>query len=165
MFLSAVALSVYAIINGSISPSIAFSALAIFGELEWTLSIVPEMVTDGFDAFVSVLRIQKYLDSAEMKKTTTDSRRVAMVHATFAWSADTDAEDEADRFCLRNINLEFPLGELSIVSGRTGSGKSLLLSALLGEADLISGRIEMPPAPAWEERFDSKATPSNWVSN
>jgi len=86
-----------------------------------------------------------------------------MVYATFAWSVDTDADDEADRFCLRNINVDFPLGELSIVSGRTGSGKSLLLSALLGEADLISGSIEMPAAPSWEERFDSKAIPSNWV--
>jgi len=122
------------------------------------------MVTDGFDALVSVKRIQKYLDSAEKSKTVTDSRNVAMVNATFTWSAETDADDVADRFSLRNVNLDFPLGELSIISGRTGSGKSLLLSALLGEADLISGRIEMPPAPSWEERFDSKATPNNWVS-
>ncbi|KAA8894873.1 P-loop containing nucleoside triphosphate hydrolase protein [Sphaerosporella brunnea] len=161
IFLSATALSVYAIIHGSMSPSVAFSALAVFGELEWTLSIVPEMVTDAFDALVSVGRIKKYLDSAEKEPIITDSSRIAMVDATVAWAADT--EDETDRFCLRNINLEFPLGELSLVSGRTGSGKSLLLSALLGEADLISGRIEMPPVPLAVERFDFKANPSNWI--
>jgi ABC-type transport system involved in cytochrome bd biosynthesis fused ATPase/permease subunit len=156
------ALSVYAVVHGTMSPSIAFSALAIFGELEWTLSIVPEMVTDAFDALISVNRIKKYLDSAEKESIITESPRIAMVDATIAWAADTD--DETDRFCLRNINLDFPIGELSLVSGRTGSGKSLLLSTLLGEADLVSGKIEMPPMPRPEERFDSKANPSNWVS-
>ncbi|KAF8541671.1 P-loop containing nucleoside triphosphate hydrolase protein [Trichophaea hybrida] len=161
VFLSATALSVYAMAHGSMSPSVAFSALAIFGELEWTLSIVPELVTDCFDALVSVGRIQDYLESAEKKAIVTESSRIAMVDATIAWAADID--DEKDRFFLRNINLEFLHGELNIVSGRTGSGKSLLLSALLGEADLISGRIEMPSPPDPEQRFDSKAIPSNWI--
>lgn len=151
----------YAIIHGSISPSVAFSALAVFNELEWSLSIAPELVTDLFDALVSVGRIKEYLDSAEKKPTLTDSSRVAMVDATIAWAADEDSEK--DRFCLRNINFEFINGELNIVSGRTGSGKSLLLSALLGEADLISGRIEMPSPPTPEERCDSKANPGNWI--
>ncbi|KAF8242865.1 P-loop containing nucleoside triphosphate hydrolase protein [Wilcoxina mikolae CBS 423.85] len=161
VFLSATALSVYAMVHGSMSPSVAFSALALFGELEWTLSIVPELVTDCFDALVSVGRIQDYLESAEKKTIITESPRIAMVDATIAWAADTDGEK--DRFCLRNINLEFLHGELNIVSGRTGSGKSLLLSALLGEADLLSGRIEMPSPPDPEQRFDSKAIPSNWI--
>jgi len=126
-----------------------------------TLSIVPELVTNCFDALVSVGRIQEYLESAEKKEIITKSPRIAMVDATIAWAADID--DERNRFCLRNINLEFLSGELNIVSGRTGSGKSLLLSALLGEADLISGRIEMPSPPNSEERFDSRAIPSNWV--
>lgn len=125
------------------------------------MSVVPELVTDAFDALVSLDRIQKYLDSAEKVTVVTESPRIAMVNATIAWSADT--EEEGDRFCLRNINLEFPRGELNIISGRTGSGKSLLLSALLGEADLLSGKIEMPTAPVSKERFDSKANPSNWI--
>lgn len=89
-----------------------------------------------------------------------------MVDATVAWAADSsggDGDGEEDRFCLRNINLEFVPGELNIVSGRTGSGKSLLLSAFLGEADLIGGKIEMPLAPPAEERFDSRANPGNWI--
>jgi len=45
VLLSAAALSVYAVIQGSMSPSVAFPALAIFGQLEWTLSVVPELVT------------------------------------------------------------------------------------------------------------------------
>lgn len=45
VMLSAVALGVYAIINGALSPSVAFTALAIFSELEFVLSVVPELTT------------------------------------------------------------------------------------------------------------------------
>jgi ABC-type transport system involved in cytochrome bd biosynthesis fused ATPase/permease subunit len=38
-----------------------------------------------------------------------------------------------DRFRLRDINVQFPLGRLSIVTGPTASGKTALLRALLGE--------------------------------
>lgn len=36
------------------------------------------------------------------------------------------------RFRLSSLNITFPKGELSLVSGATGSGKSALLLALLG---------------------------------
>lgn len=51
----------------------------------------------------------------------------------------------------------------SVISGRTGSGKSLLLAALLGEADILGGSIEMPSPPLPEQRFDSTASPGNWI--
>ncbi|KAJ2614997.1 hypothetical protein EV177_001785 [Coemansia sp. RSA 1804] len=38
----------------------------------------------------------------------------------------------------------FPLGQLSIVAGPTGSGKSSLLSALVGEMTLVRGSIMLP---------------------
>ncbi|KAM3522883.1 hypothetical protein NHJ13051_005408 [Beauveria bassiana] len=39
-------------------------------------------------------------------------------------------------FSLNNVNLHFPKGRLSIITGKTSSGKGLLLSAILGEADI-----------------------------
>jgi ABC-type multidrug transport system fused ATPase/permease subunit len=119
------------------------------------------LYSDAFDALVSIGRIQRYLESAEKEPVNTNSQRIALVNATIAWAANTDEQE--NRFCLRNINLEFPRGELNIIAGRTGSGKSLLLSALLGEADLITGKIEMPLSPSSHERFDLKAVPSNWI--
>ena len=41
-------------------------------------------------------------------------------------------------FELRDINVEFPIGRLSLVFGATGSGKSSLLLALLGGASSTS---------------------------
>ncbi|KAJ2694386.1 hypothetical protein GGH99_000699 [Coemansia sp. RSA 1285] len=42
------------------------------------------------------------------------------------------------------IDVMFPLGQLSIVAGPTGSGKSSLLSALVGEMTLVRGSIMLP---------------------
>ncbi|KAJ1665762.1 hypothetical protein IW140_003278 [Coemansia sp. RSA 1813] len=53
-------------------------------------------------------------------------------------------------FSLKDINVRFPLGGLSIVAGPTGSGKSSLLSALVGEMTLTKGRILLPTANAQE---------------
>lgn len=47
-------------------------------------------------------------------------------------------------FRLRNLNLNFPVGELSIICGPTGSGKTSLLMALLGEMDLVGGHVYLP---------------------
>jgi len=43
------------------------------------------------------------------------------------------------QFMLRDLNLAFPRGELSLVSGPTGCGKTSLLMALLGEMCTVSG--------------------------
>ncbi|KAJ1992782.1 hypothetical protein GGI25_003330 [Coemansia spiralis] len=49
-------------------------------------------------------------------------------------------------FTLSNITLRFPTGGLSVIVGPTGSGKSSLLSALIGEMTLTAGRVILPTA-------------------
>lgn len=51
---------------------------------------------------------------------------------TFGWDDDVT---------LRDINLEVKKGSLIAVVGTVGSGKTSLLSAILGEMQKISGRI------------------------
>lgn len=46
-------------------------------------------------------------------------------------------EDEEPSFELRDINLNFPLGKLSLICGPTGSGKSSVFLALLGGLSLF----------------------------
>ena len=45
IMLAAVCLAVYSVIHGELSPSIAFTALAVFSRLEFTLSVIPELTT------------------------------------------------------------------------------------------------------------------------
>ncbi|KAF9911676.1 hypothetical protein EC991_002794 [Linnemannia zychae] len=49
-----------------------------------------------------------------------------------------------ERFKLKNITAEFPVGQLSLVVGPTGSGKSALLLALLGELEKLEGNMYLP---------------------
>lgn len=65
------------------------------------------------DAIVSSKRIKDYLDSAEKDFRPTPSKRIAINNATIAWAADTD--DQKDRFCLRDVSLDFPINELRCV--------------------------------------------------
>lgn len=160
VMLSAVSLAVFAVLHGELTPSIAFTTITIFAQIENTLAVIPELTSDGLEAFVSLQRIEEYLHAPEKEEYFIPSETVAFEGASVAWPSDSQ-EEGSDRFILSNINLQFPAHELSVISGRTGSGKSLLLAAILGEADAIGGIIKVPRAPL--ERYDHKANMSNWI--
>lgn len=162
ILLAAASLAVYAVVNGMLAPSVAFVSIGVFKSLEVSLSALPELLTGGIDTLVSVRRIDKYLKGPEMKRTLTEGHDVAFDNATIAWPVDDEVPDE-DRFILNNVNLSFPAGELSVISGKTGSGKSLVLNALLGESDLLEGSIFVPRTVPPLERNDGKAHPGNWI--
>ena len=161
VMLSAVSLSVYAAIHGDLSPSIAFTTITVFSSIEVTLAVIPELVADGLEAWISVKRIDEFLGTPDQEEIRTPGRFVAFDNATIAWPSESI--EDPDRFTLQGLNLEFPNKELSIVAGKTGSGKSLLLSSIIGEADKLSGVIRVPEAPAPFERYDHKVNKSNWI--
>jgi ABC-type multidrug transport system fused ATPase/permease subunit len=162
VLLSATTIGVYAYIHGSLPPSIAFTTISILMQIEGTLAWLPELVMGMIDANVSLGRIGEYLDGPEKEQIVDDAEQVAFKDATLSWPSESKSEDD-ESFTLRNLNLEFPNGELSVVSGRTGSGKSLLLAAILGEVELLAGTITAPRSPTIEERHDEKANRSNWI--
>ncbi|KAG5463427.1 MAG: hypothetical protein BJ554DRAFT_7651 [Olpidium bornovanus] len=84
--------------------------------------------------------------------------KLGFQNASFDWeAASTDGGDrqaaESDvcqpesGFRLRDLNIEFPVGKLSVVTGKTGSGKSSLLSAIIGEMRCLSGKTVLPARP------------------
>ncbi|KAK3935918.1 P-loop containing nucleoside triphosphate hydrolase protein [Diplogelasinospora grovesii] len=162
ILLSAISLAVYAYLNGTLLPSVAFVSLGVFKALEMTLSVVPELTTDLLDAWVSIKRIEEYLGSPEVTKISKDADEVAFDNASIAWPSD-EKMDEEERFVLRNINVTFPQGELSVISGKTGTGKSLMLAAILGEVDVLGGTLYVPKAPSLWDRHDDKANRDNWI--
>ncbi len=162
ILLSAISLAVYAILNGSLKPSVAFVSLGVFKALEMTLSIVPELTTDLLDAWVSIKRIAEYLSAPEQEPVAKDGPEVSFDDVSVAWPSDEKIAEE-DRFVLRNVSVTFPRGELSVISGKTGTGKSLMLAAILGEVDLLDGTLYVPRAPALADRHDHKANKDNWI--
>ncbi|KAJ4165019.1 hypothetical protein LMH87_006668 [Akanthomyces muscarius] len=162
ILLAVVSLAVYAVQNGALKPSTAFVAIGIFKSLEMSLSVLPEFIGYGLDTLISVRRLGKYLEGPEMTDIITRGYDAALDNASIAWPVDDDVPEE-ERFVLRDLNLSFPQGELSVISGKTGTGKSLLLSSLIGEVDLLAGKVLMPPVPPLDERNDTKAHKGNWI--
>jgi ABC-type multidrug transport system fused ATPase/permease subunit len=162
--LSAISLATYALIHGGLTASVAFTAMAVFGALEMSLAILPEIISNGLEAKVSADRIDIYMDSAEKIVNTVPSDSIAFEDVSVGWPADKaeDEEEDEDRFLLRDLNLAFPKKGLSVISGRTGSGKSLLLASILGECDVLQGTIKVPVPPPIKDRFDHLATSANW---
>lgn len=159
---AAFALATYAYIHGNLLPSIAFTALSLFMQLEGLMHMIPMLVTMGVNAKVSLDRIDSFLQIPEKEENTHPGDSVSFNNVSITFPSDTPKCDD-DRFVLRDITLDFPNGALSVISGPTGSGKSLLLSAILGEADVLAGDIRVPRPPPVLERFDSKATAANWI--
>ena len=141
----------------------AFTAIGVFANLEVTLSVIPELTTDLIDAYISIERIERYLKSPEISVNTNDSPNISFENASIAWPSDDEKEAGDQRYVLRNLDISFPEKELSVVSGKTGTGKSLLLAAILGEVDVLSGKINVPRPPLTRERRDHLATKDNWI--
>jgi ABC-type multidrug transport system fused ATPase/permease subunit len=121
------------------------------------------LLTMGVNAKVSADRIDAFLQLPDKEENTHPGDSISFNKVTVTFPSDTHSGDDEDRFVLRNISLDFPNNALSVISGPTGSGKSLLLTAILGEADVLSGDIRVPRAPPIFERFDSKANAANWI--
>lgn len=148
ILLSAASLATYTLINGHLSPAVAFVSIAMFRSLEAALAGLPELLTVGFDTIVSVGRLDVFLREPELQATITNGSRVAFEDATITWPTDATAGDVGhETFTLSGLNAEFPTGQLSVITGKSGTGKTLLLQALIGEAELFSGQIVMPPSP------------------
>ncbi|KAM3485941.1 hypothetical protein MY8738_000961 [Beauveria namnaoensis] len=150
------ALCAYMYTGGSITPSIVFPMMNVLYQLQDTLSFVPTALNDYFHSIDTSGRIDKYLASAEQPLLVepSPSGNIIFEDVTIAWPSDhinevgddLESKTEPARFLLQNLNMEFPFGELSIVSGKTGSGKSLLLAGMLDEAELVQGHIKAPSA-------------------
>ena len=72
------------------------------------------------------------------------------IHGTVAWDEDPKSEQGKGNselvttnpiFKLQDLDVEFPHGKMTLIAGKFGSGKSLLLLSLLGEARLLDGQI------------------------
>lgn len=160
VMLSAVSLAVYAVIYGDLTPSIAFTTITIFGQIESVLAVIPELVAEALEAWVSARRIGEYLEAGEKENYIIPGADICYENASITWPADSEG-DRFDQFILNNVNISFPNKELSVISGKTGAGKSLLLASVLGEAELLAGTIKVPKSA--EQRHDHKANKSNWI--
>ncbi|KUL82886.1 hypothetical protein ZTR_09009 [Talaromyces verruculosus] len=154
-----------AVWGNRLKTSIAFPALAIFSIIRIPLDRLASSISFLLQARVSLDRISEFLQERETGKYRQLSRAsgrltedICFDNATLSWpteeyhnvqykskNEDGVALEEIFRpFKLRHLNIRFRMGCLNIICGPSGSGKSSVLLALLGEMDVIQGQILLP---------------------
>ncbi|KAI8975591.1 hypothetical protein BDF20DRAFT_617319 [Mycotypha africana] len=135
------------IFGNHLTPPIAFTVINVFNELRKALNVIPLVLMQAIQAYTSIRRIQDFLNEDEIDEISSNQIRNS--------SMDTDHDEEecstgcnsSKSFILRDLNIQFPNNELSLISGATGSGKTLMLLALLGEAVILKGKALCPRVP------------------
>ncbi|RKO92852.1 P-loop containing nucleoside triphosphate hydrolase protein, partial [Blyttiomyces helicus] len=143
-----VTFAVYTLALGHpLDSSIAFTAIALLALLNQSVSMLPWAIGEFFKVKVSIDRISKFLNEPELERFDQDSAS-AEDQTVAAPKKDGESEAEeteaAPEFHLLDVDIEFPVGGLSLVAGATGSGKTSLILALLGEMKRVSGKQYLP---------------------
>ncbi|CAO1343275.1 unnamed protein product [Diamesa hyperborea] len=141
----------YVLMGGVLTPETAFVSLALFNILRFPMAMFPMMITFVMQAWVSIKRINKFLNSEELDPDNITTRPSAnalqIIGGTFSWGGEEKT--------LKNINLSVKKANLTAVVGSVGCGKSSLISALLGEMEKtlgtvnVDGRVAFVPQQAW----------------
>jgi len=145
---------VYAMLAGnSLDASTAFTAINLLNVVRQSVMHLPASIMQVFKAKVSFDRISSFLNETDIerrlndRKPEPDSLMLAKSEKPIGFE---DAEfvfhssEESDQFSLRKMTAKLSLGKLTVICGPTGSGKSSLLLALLGEMKLVKGSFFMP---------------------
>ncbi|KAG0164899.1 hypothetical protein DFQ28_008804 [Apophysomyces sp. BC1034] len=167
---------------------IAFTSIAVFDELRFALNVLPEAFIEMLQCFISVRRIETYLGEEEIEPPVSEDANsevnISFTDATVGWMSASAAEskpvsvsseiseatrlDSNDGFVLKDVTAQFPNGEMSLICGATGSGKTLLMLSLLGEAVVVKGKLSCPRAPIVESVSSDFSTsadipPEEWI--
>ncbi|XP_064477247.1 multidrug resistance-associated protein 1-like [Ornithodoros turicata] len=133
--------------------NIAFVSLTLFNGMRFALTIIPDLVSNVVQTAVSIKRIEEFLLSEELDPNVVgnqvdEGEAVSFRDATLSWS-------NSEYRTLSSIDLSVKRGQLVAIVGQVGSGKSSLLSAILGDllieegAINVKGSIAYVPQTAW----------------
>ncbi|KAH8901346.1 putative ABC bile acid transporter [Thozetella sp. PMI_491] len=160
IFMSSVALSVHALQSTMLGPSAVFASLSLFGNIYEVFRDLPQKVADLHECWISYQRVSQYLDEPEQQQMAIPSEDISLQNGTLAWlELDRSLSSSAGAFALQDVDLTFPRGKLSIVTGKTGSGKSLLLASILEESKLKRGVLRRPVP----EKVAEQCSNHNWI--
>ncbi|KAL1861506.1 hypothetical protein VTK73DRAFT_7058 [Phialemonium thermophilum] len=155
---------VYTVVEGKpLYPSVAFTAISLFMLLRYPLDQLGDMIAHVQESYVSIDRIEEFLSEEETEKFEQlgadnldehGNRVIGFEDASFIWGGrNVVSEDGSMAFRLLDLDVRFRIGGLNVVTGPTGSGKTSLLMALLGEMTILKGRVYLPGGRSREDAW------------
>uniref|UniRef100_A0A914C371 Uncharacterized protein n=1 Tax=Acrobeloides nanus TaxID=290746 RepID=A0A914C371_9BILA len=155
---SLVAFGAYVLTGNTLTPQIAFVSLTLFSLLRQPMMILADLIRQTVQVIVSNKRLKDFFVIEDLDLTTVERdlnpeypRAVDIDTGTFRWNPK-------ERPTLKNITLHVPRGILVAVVGQVGSGKSSLLSALLGEMEKVQGHVGLHGQVAYVPQ-------QSWIQN
>ncbi|KAM3862958.1 ATP-binding cassette sub-family C member 2 [Diretmus argenteus] len=153
-----VSLATFAVFVGISSDNVlnaekAFTSISLFNILRFPLAMLPMLIAAMVQTTVSKHRLEKFLagddlDNDTVRHDLSFNTAVSVCDGAFAWERKAEP-------VLKNVSLDIKPGRLVAVVGAVGSGKSSLISALLGEMHgvkgfvNIQGSVAFVPQQAW----------------
>ncbi|KFV74610.1 Canalicular multispecific organic anion transporter 1, partial [Dryobates pubescens] len=139
--------------NNVLDAQKAFTSISLFNVLRFPMSMLPLVLSSVVQANVSKARLERYLSGEDLDTSAIYHNPIAgsavrFSEATFSWQQDGNA-------VIKDVTLDIAPGSLVAVVGAVGSGKSSLVSAMLGEMENIKGHINIQgslayvPQQAW----------------
>nr|XP_005308748.1 ATP-binding cassette sub-family C member 8 isoform X10 [Chrysemys picta bellii] len=150
--------------NADFSPSVAFASLSLFHILVTPLFLLSSVVRSTVKALVSVQKLSEFLSSEEIgeehdkcsePRCADNHSKYQITNGFFTWTPEGSAT-------LSNIDIRIPQGQLTMIVGQVGCGKSSLLLATLGEMQKTSGNVfwnsSIPDSETGEDVSPEKET-------
>ncbi|XP_034047298.1 multidrug resistance-associated protein 1-like [Thalassophryne amazonica] len=127
----------------------AFVSLALFNILRFPLNMLPMVISSIVQASVSLKRLRVFLSHAELQTDSVDHQPLAGSHHSISIVGGAFSWSTTESPTLRRLNVFIPEGHLVAVVGHVGSGKSSLLSAVLGEMEKLEGTVAVKGSVAY----------------
>ncbi|KAL8579573.1 hypothetical protein ACOMHN_025526 [Nucella lapillus] len=144
-----------------LNPRVAFVSISLFAILRFAISIAPVALTNIIQAVISLRRINAFLTCSDLdpdcvqradstgkseyaitvKILSVTEYAITVKNGVFKWTVDGPPS-------LR-LNLQIKAGSLVAVVGRVGSGKSSLISALIGDMHKAAGQVAIEGSMAY----------------
>ncbi|CAD8136284.1 unnamed protein product [Paramecium pentaurelia] len=174
-----ITLAVYILLQYNLSPAETFSIISLFSILQQSASALPSFINQIIEANISIKRIQNFLLTDELMNDCIQNVNDILgnsieIEGTFYWdkvknnnqnqikSTDVVPINQQIDPILKNIKLKIDIGEFVTIIGDVASGKSSLISAILGE--MVYNVSRLPPMIKINGRI-AYVSQKSWIQN
>uniref|UniRef100_A0A7N9CEL7 Multidrug resistance-associated protein 1-like n=1 Tax=Macaca fascicularis TaxID=9541 RepID=A0A7N9CEL7_MACFA len=124
-----------------------FTSMSLFNILRIPLFELPTVISTVVQTKISLGRLEDFLHTEELLPQNIETNYIGdhaieFTDASFSWN-------KTGMPVLKDLNIKIPEGALVAVVGQVGSGKSSMLSAILGEMEKLTGVVQRKGSVAY----------------